>query len=324
MQAIILAAGKGTRLGALTLNRSKAMLPIVGKPIVARVMGDLAAGGVNSFVLVVSPEDREIVRYFTDESPLDADVRFVYQPEPSGTADALRCVAPLVNDDFLLAACDNLFPAGHSGRMITHWQTSRPDALLTLMPVPPEAVCSTGVVALEGEWVRRIVEKPALEAAPSNIASLPLYIFTPRILDQLADLPLSPRGEYEVQDAIQRLIDRGGRVRGLSIEHRLTLIRPADLLALNRWYLTRGSDPLQLAPRTVEPNTRLIPPLHIESGTAIGDNCVVGPNVVIERDCRISDGANIREAVLLRAAVVPPGATIAEQVVAGNPIPATG
>jgi hypothetical protein len=69
-------------------------------------------------------------------------------------------------------------------------------------------------------------------------------------------------------------------VRGLTVEHRLTLIRPADLLALNRWNLTRGSDPLQLAPRTEGSNTRLIPPLHIKSGTAIGDNCVTQTRLV--------------------------------------------
>ncbi|MEJ2209304.1 MAG: hypothetical protein P8129_09745, partial [Anaerolineae bacterium] len=96
---------------------------------------------------------------------------------------------------------------------------------------------------------------------------------------------------------------------------RLTLTSPADRLALNRHYLLNGNDKPQLAPYTVGPNTRLITPLRSEAGTVIGQGCTIGPNVYIERDCRIGDGVTLHDAVLLRESTVADGAVVENQVV---------
>jgi len=317
MQGVILAAGKGSRLQPITLQRSKAMLPILGRPIVERVMENLQANGVQDFILVVSPEDREIIRYFRSESTLQADVRFVFQPQRLGMADALSRATLLIEGDFCLSACDNLTSPDDVGALLAAFHGEpRPNAVLTLMPVSREQVSSTGIVALEGgEWVTRIVEKPRPEQAPSNMASLPLYCFTQRILSYLQEVKPSPRGEYELQDAIQMLIERDGRVRGSFIHHRLTLTSPADLLAINCHYLEGGNHHPQLAPLTVGAGTHLITPLRIEEGTIIGQGCTIGPNVYIERECQIGAGATIRDAVVLRRASVPVGAKVVDQVV---------
>jgi len=172
-----------------------------------------------------------------------------------------------------------------------------------------------GIVELDGQWVTRIVEKPSPEEAPSNISSLPLYCFTRRILDYLPRVPISARGEFELQDAIQMLIEEEGHVRGMLVEQRLTLTSPADLLAINRHYLLKGNDQPQLAPHTVGCNTRLITPLRIEGGTIIGENCTIGPNVYVERDCQIGDGVTISNAVILRESTVVDGAVVENQVV---------
>jgi bifunctional UDP-N-acetylglucosamine pyrophosphorylase/glucosamine-1-phosphate N-acetyltransferase len=315
MQGVILAAGKGSRLQHITLRRSKAMLPILGKPMVERVMLDLVANGVEDFILVVSPDDRYITHYFRRESDIKADVRFVYQPQRLGMANALACAAPLIAGDFILSACDNIVSAEHVGRMIDAWQwPTKPNALLTLMPVEPDRSGSVGIVEMDGPWIKRIVEKPKPEESPSNISSLPLYCFSPRILDYLPEVPRSPRGEYELQDAIQMLIERDGRVGSVMCKRRLTLTNAADLLAINRHYLMRTDRP-QLAPQTVGMNTQLVTPLRVETGTVIGANCVIGPNVYIERDCRIGDGVTIRNAVVLRESVVADGTTVVDQVV---------
>jgi NDP-sugar pyrophosphorylase family protein len=316
MQGVILAAGKGSRLHPITLRRSKAMVPVLGKPLVERVMEDLHANGVDDFVLVVSPDDRDIARYFRLESTIEADVRFVYQVERLGMADALRQAVPLIEGDFVLSACDNLTSADYVGQMLAAWrQEPRPSAVLSLMPVARDRISSTGIVELDGEWVVRIVEKPKPEEAPSNVSSLPLYCFGSLLLDYLPQIQLSPRGEYELQDAIQMLIEREGRVRGVFVERRLTVTGPADLLSINRHYLLSGDARPQLAPHTVGPNTRLITPLHIESGVVIGADCTIGPNVYVERDCRIGTGSYIRDAVVLRGAQVPAGSRITDQVV---------
>jgi NDP-sugar pyrophosphorylase family protein len=278
-------------------------------------MEDLYANGVTDFVLVVSPDDRDIARYFQRESTLDADVRFVYQIERLGMADALRRAVPLLEGDFILSACDNLTSAENVGRMLAAWNAEpRPDAVLSLMPVSRDQVSSTGIVELDGEWVTRIVEKPAPDQAPSNVSSLPLYCFGRVMLELLPEVMLSSRGEYELQDAIQKLVERNGKVRGVFVERRLTVTGPADLLNINRLYLLSGDDRPQLAPNTVGPNTRLITPLRIESGVVIGPDCTIGPNVYIERDCHIGTGSYIRDAVILRDAQVPDGSRVVDQV----------
>ena len=315
MQGVILAAGKGSRLQHITLTRSKAMLPILGRPMVERVMLDQVANGVEDFILVVSPDDRYIAHYFRRESDIKAEVRFVYQPQRLGMANALACAAPLIMDDFILSACDNLVSAEHVGRMIDAWGwPDKPNAILTLMSVEPERLGQTGIVEMDGPWIKRIVEKPKPEEAPSNISSLPLYCFSPRILDYLPEVRPSSRGEYELQDAIQMLIERDGHVGGVMCKRRMTLTNAADLLAINRHYLMRTDRP-QLAPQTVGPSTQLVTPLRVETGTVIGANCVIGPNVYIERDCRIGDNVTIRNAVVLRESVVADGATVVDQVV---------
>lgn len=316
MQGVILAAGKGSRLHPITIKRSKAMLPILGQPIVERVMEGLWDNGVEHFILVVSPDDADIVTYFTDESPLRGHVTFVEQSERLGMAHALRQAAPHIQGTFVLSACDNLVSREHIGELIaSHRAAPSRQATLSLMRVPPELISRTGIVALRQGRVTRIVEKPAPEEAPSDVASLPLYVFAPDILEYLPHVPLSPRGEYELQDAIQMLIDAGGEVRGVLTDSRLTLTDASDLLAINRHYLLNGDLRPHLAPYTVGPNTQLVTPLRIEPGTTIGADCVIGPRVYIERECTIGSNATIRDAVVLRGAVVPSGSTIVGQVV---------
>jgi NDP-sugar pyrophosphorylase family protein len=200
--------------------------------------------------------------------------------------------------------------------MLVDWHsTPQPNAILTLMPVEHERLGSVGIVAMDGPWVTRIVEKPSPEEAPSDISSLPLYCFSPRILDYLSEVPLSSRGEYELQDAIQMLIERDGLVRGILVRQRLTLTSPSDLLAINRHYLMNGRDRPQLAPFTVGANTQLITPLRIEHGTVIGSHCTIGPDAYIERDCQIGDGVIIRNAVVLRESAISDGSIIEDEVV---------
>jgi NDP-sugar pyrophosphorylase family protein len=292
------------------------MLPILGKPIVERVMEAIHANGVKEFILVVSQDDQDIVKYFNEESELEVNITFVVQEERLGMANALQRAAPFIHQDFVLSACDNLAPAKHIAELIERQKAYEAiHATLSLMRIDPSSVGKTGIVELADGRVTHIVEKPQPEEAPSDVASLPLYVFTPRILDYLPQIPLSPRGEYELQDAIQMLIEADGSVQGVFVESRLTLTGPDDLLAINRHYLLNGYDRPQLAPFTVGNNTHLITPLRIEQGTVIGEGCVIGPRVYIERDCHIGANVTIKDAVVLRESAIKDGAMVVGQVV---------
>ena len=315
MQAIILAAGKGSRLNPITLSRTKAMVPILGKPIVERVMETFAQNGIREFIMVISREDGEVGRYFREQTSLDVNIQFVIQPDRLGMANALSLAVPYIRDTFVLSACDNLTPVEHVAELLATHQRQKAKATLSLMKVDETIISRTGVVELQNGKITRIVEKPDPAQAPSDIASLPLYVFDPQLLAYLPEIKLSPRGEYELQDAIQMLIERNGHVTGVVTESRLQLTNAADLLALNRHYLTTGGDRPQLAPQSVGQHTHLITPLRIEENTTIGPGCVIGPRVYIERNCQIGADVLIKDAVILRDSVIEDGRQIVGEVV---------
>lgn len=320
MQGVILGAGKGSRLGPLTRDRSKAMLPVTGVPIIERVMNDMASCGIDDFVVVAGAGDDELARHFAGRR----HVRIVTQPTPTGMADALACAAPLVTDDFMLSACDNLVSRTDMGRMLGVWDTGRTtDAVLALAAVPAERVGRSGIVEMAGDRVRRIVEKPAEGEAPSNIASLPLYCFRRAFLDYLAGVAVSQRGERELQDAIQTLIDDGGVAGGVHFAERLTLTEPADLLRINLEYLARGWVAPSPSPAVTGEGSRLVPSVVIGAGTTIGAHCRIGPNVYVEGGARIGDGAVVEDSVVLRGSRVAEGAVLEGQLVCDGTVVAT-
>jgi NDP-sugar pyrophosphorylase family protein len=292
------------------------MAPIVGKPMVVRVMDSLAACGIDDFILVASPDDSELVDYFRSPAGKRGTVQLAFQSERLGTAHALAQAAPLVSGRFVLSACDNLLPEGELGQMLDLWQAS-PSlmALLALLPVEPERLGSGATVALDGSRITRIIEKPRPEQVASDMASLPLYCFSDRILDYLPRVSLSPRGEYEHQEAIQMLIDDGACVRGYAFRKRLTLTTAADLLAISRHYLARQAARPERRPHAMGPGTRLIEPVCIEPNSLIGAACTIGPDAYLEGGCQIGDGVTIRRAVVLRGSVVPDGSLIQGAVV---------
>ena len=315
MQGVILAAGKGTRLHPITVTRSKAMAPVLEHPIIARVMDTLTANGIRDFVLIVSEDDQEIRNYFRQRET-ELNVRFVVQKERLGMAKALSLAAPYLHDNFILSACDNLTSTEHVAALIETHERQNEHATLSLMEVARERIRSTGIVDIEDGRIRRIVEKPTPEEAPSNISSLPLYVFSQALLDYLPKVKSSARGEYELQDAIQMLIDEQGPLGGVYTPSRLQLTNPADLLVLNKHYLAHGNGSLQIQPTYMGENTKLHTPLRIDEEVIIHNNCSIGPNVYLERGCQIGDGATIRDSVILRSANVSGGSLIEDAVVA--------
>jgi NDP-sugar pyrophosphorylase family protein len=317
MLAVILAAGTGKRLKPLTQNRSKAMQPILGMPILGRVLESLYAHGINDFIVVLNPADDLACTYLANELLLPVNIEIVDQDDPLGTGHALLQAAPLIQSNFLLTACDNLVLFDELGLFIERWRQAKScDALLALMKVTPEQVSQTGIVELDGTRVIYIHEKPEPEYAPSNTASLPLYIFSPLILDHLSLLTISPRSEYELQDAIQGMIDQNADVQGFQLSRRLSLTSPKDLLQINLEYLNRMRPPyLYIQSRAIGANTRFIPPVHIEAGTMIGSNCIIGPGVYMEKGGVAEDDTRIQHSIVLEGGDVPNGTTVSKKLV---------
>ena len=161
-----------------------------------------------------------------------AKIKFAEQRQQLGMGHALLQAAPFIDGDFVLSSCDNLVKDAEIKRMLNIWEQDQPNAILTLLPVGPEEIIRMGIVEMDGDQIVRIVEKPTLADAPSNIGSVPLYMFTHKLLDYLAAIQPSPRGEYELQDAMQELIKNDGKVHGVMLPERIDLTLPDDLLRL--------------------------------------------------------------------------------------------
>lgn len=315
LEAIILAAGRGRRLHPITTSRTKAMAPIIGKPILERVMEPLVIHGIRSFVIVFSPEDQDIIEYFHSNSTIEAKVTLVPQPDPLGMGHALLQAAPFITDNFILSACDNLVETVEIGSILNYWNEQVPDALLTSIQVANEDISRMGILQINEDKVIRIIEKPKPEEVDSNIGSIPLYIFSREILELLRNIPISARGEYELQDAIQLLIDRDGDVRTIELSGRKDLTKPEDLLNINLDYLKKSFISEIKTRGKIGRNTQLIPPYFVEESVNIGSNCHIGPNVYIEHGSRILDEVHLENVVVLRNRTIPTGIKVKQRLI---------
>jgi len=315
VQAVILAAGRGTRLHPITLNRTKAMCPVVGKPIVERVMDTMVTNGISDFVLVISPDDPEIQSYFQQQSKIEANIQFVPQMERKGMGHALLQAAPHIHGDFILSSCDNLVADDQIAAMLAIWKREQPNGILSTLQIEPEEIIRMGIVELDGDRIVRIVEKPTLAAAPSNIGSVPLYMFAAKMKEYLPLIPKSARGEYELQDAIQMLINKDGEVRQYQLPTRIDLTTPEDLLALNMHFLPKKQETIEIKHGILGENTRFKQPVIVGENVSIGDDCQIGPNVYLETGVTLEDGVQLENTVVLRDRVVAAGSQFQNRVV---------
>jgi NDP-sugar pyrophosphorylase family protein len=313
MQAVILAAGMGTRLRPLTDTRSKAMITVLGRPLVERAIAPLLENGIRDVVFVVASDNREIRSHFTHGGASGIRARFVIQEPRLGTAHALGAAADLIDGPFAVWACDSLVDGNHVENLLA--AAKEADAVLSLLDVEPEMVSRSAAVCVEGSAVRSIVEKPRMEDAPSRTVSLPHYVFTPRMIELLSRVEISPRGEYEIPEAIQKLIEDGGRVVGVRATHRDQVSTPEDLLALTRRLLAADAEVEPALPATVGRGTKLIEPYMIEHDAVIGSGCLIGPEVFLESGCRVDDGAVVRRSIVLRGGHVGLGELVEDRVV---------
>ena len=324
MLAVILAAGRGTRLRPLTDKRSKPMMPIAGKPMVERVLDMLAQGGVERYVVVARPDDRALIEHLNQSIRAD-QIRLAYQERQLGMAHAVECAAPLIREakasTFLLASCDNLYPNEHTSALIKCLHQDDLDAALTLMWIPRERASATGIVVLDKhDRVTKIIEKPKPDQIPrydepdKALTAPSLYALSTRVLDYLPHVPTSPRGEREFPDALRLLIEDGGAVSGHAVQKRMTLTCPMDLLAINR-HILRHNPACAAVEAALPKQTAIIPPVRIEVGVDLGDGCHIGPEVYLESGCHIGAGAVVHRAVVLRGATVQAGSTVEDTVV---------
>lgn len=215
MQAVVLAAGKGTRLEPLTDDKPKPLVEVDGRPILEDVFDNLIDIGVDEFVVVVGYMKEKIIERYDDEYR-GVPITYAHQREQKGLAHALLQAEPHIDDDFVVMLGDNVFRA-NLGDVVRRQREDRADAALLVEEVSIEEASRYGVCDTNeyGE-IERVVEKP--DDPPSNLVITGFYTFTPSIFHACHLVQPSDRGEYELTDAINLLIQSGRTIDAIRLD----------------------------------------------------------------------------------------------------------
>ncbi|WP_114578237.1 UTP--glucose-1-phosphate uridylyltransferase AglF [Saliphagus sp. LR7] len=215
MQAVVLAAGKGTRLRPLTDEKPKGMVEIDGKPILSHCFEQLVELGAEEFVVVVGYEKEKIIEHYGDAFK-GVPITYTHQREQKGLAHALLSVREHVDDDFMLMLGDNIFNANLKD-VVRRQREDRADAAFLVEEVPWEEASRYGVTDTNdyGE-ITEVIEKP--DEPPTNLVMTGFYTFTPAIFPACELVQPSNRGEYEISEAIDLLIRSGRTIDAIKLE----------------------------------------------------------------------------------------------------------
>jgi len=308
MQAVILAAGEGTRMRPLTDGTPKPMLPVADRPLVAHTADAAVAAGVEELVFVVGYR-ADAVRSYFGESYRSVPVTYAVQSEQLGTAHAVRAARDALSGPFAVLNGDDLYDR---------------ESLATLLSADPGAVGTYdvedprpyGVFEFDGETVTGVVEKPA--DPPSNRVNVGAYVFPAEAREWL-DVPESQRGEYELTDVLERVIERR-TVQSVPIDRWLGVGRPWELLAANEWKLAElerdlagevASDAdlrgtvLVEAGATVEPGVVMEGPVLVRTGASVGPNAYLRGATLLGEDVHVGNGVEVKNSVIRRGTNVP-------------------
>ena len=281
MKALILSGGKGTRLRPITHTSAKQLVPIANKPILFYAVEAIVAAGITDIGIITGDTADEVEAAVGDGSRFGAQVTYIRQQQPLGLAHAVLTAREFLADDsFVMYLGDNLIRKGIIP-IVDGFRHSKPDALILLARVPEPQ--HFGVAELTDGRVTRLVEKPAVPV--SDLALVGVYLFNSSVFTAIGEIDYSARGELEITDAIQRMIDTGRRVEPhLIVEPHEAMVatwkdtgRLEDMLEANRIVLD------DLPPRvegTIGAGVRLDGKVIIEKGASL-ENCTVrGPAII--------------------------------------------
>ncbi|UPV76263.1 sugar phosphate nucleotidyltransferase [Halorussus limi] len=316
MQAVVLAAGEGTRIRPLSASLPKPMLPVADRPLAAHAADAAVRAGADELLFVVGYEADAVRDYFGEEYA-GIPVKYAVQREQAGTADAVRAAREHLDGAFAVLNGDNLYD---------------PDGIEALFESGPSVGAhrvddpsNYGVLSTAGDAVTDIVEKPA--DPPTDLANAGAYVFPAEAREWL-DVPASERGEREITDVLARTIDEC-EVTAVEIDRWLDVGRPWELLEANEWKLAelerdvRGEvhDDADLrGPVVVEEGATIDAGVVIEGPALVRAGASVGPNAYVRGATLLGEDAHVGHAVEIKNSVLMSGATVGHLSYVGDSV----
>lgn len=314
LKGLILSGGAGTRLRPITHTSAKQLVPVANKPVLFYGIEALVDAGVKEIGIIIAPETGEEIREAAgDGSQFGAEITYIVQDEPAGLAHAVLTAKPFIGDSsFVMYLGDNLLRDGLRG-LVSTFREDEPDALILLTPVDDPQ--SYGVAELDGERIVRLIEKP--KDPPSNLALVGVYLFSPLIFAASEALEPSWRGELEITEAIQGLIDDGKRVQSEVVRGWWKDTgQLADMLEANRLVLEELETSLE---GEIDEASRVEGRVVVAPGAKVIRSVVRGPAVIgagaVIEDAFIGPYTSIGEEVAIRRSEVEHSIILANSVV---------
>jgi dTDP-glucose pyrophosphorylase len=216
--AILLAAGRGKRQRPYTDRTPKPLLPVRGRPTLDYVLAAVKRAGIVRTCIVTNHLEDQIVDYVGDGTRWKLHTTYAHQKELHGSGDALLSVPRdwIPDEPLMVVATDYILDENSLLELVEVHQGRAADITLSLKECPPEELSARSSVEVSADWrVKRIVEKPKVDEIFSAYAASAMFIFPPAIWEYLPRLEPSPRGEIELQTAVQRMIEDGYRAYGV-------------------------------------------------------------------------------------------------------------
>jgi glucose-1-phosphate thymidylyltransferase len=322
MKGLILAGGAGTRLRPITHTSAKQLVPVANKPILYYGIEDMAEAGIREIGIIVGETADEIRAAVGDGSRWGVEVTYIAQEAPLGLAHCVLIARDFLgDDDFVMYLGDNMLQQGLAG-FVDRFVTARsldgtvpPAAQILLAKVEDPRQFGVAAVTATGEVVR-LVEKP--ERPPSDLALVGVYLFDRNIHDAVAAIAPSARGELEITDAIQWLLDHGHRVIHEVLQGWWLDTGKKDPLLESNRYILESLEPANdgtvdarssiegrvvIQPGAVVMNSRVRGPTIIGEGTVV-ENSYIGPFTSIGAQCEVRNSELDHSVVLDRARII--------------------
>ena len=315
MKALVLSGGSGTRLRPITHTSAKQLVPVANKPVLFYGLEAIAEAGITDVGIIVGDTAPAIEAAVGDGSKFGIKATYIRQQAPLGLAHAVLVAKDFLGeDDFVMYLGDNFIVGGITG-LVEEFAVSRPEARIMLARVSDPRAFGVAELDQETGRVKNLEEKP--KQPKSDLALVGVYLFTPAIHEAVASLKPSWRGELEITEAIQWLLDNGHTVNSTTITgYWKDTGNVTDMLEVNRLVL-EGLEPR--LDGTVSDDSEIIGRVVVEDGATVSGSRIVGPAIIgagstvtgsyvgpftaIDERCSVDDSEIEYSIVLSRASI---------------------